>query len=997
MAKKKKDLRAPDRVAMAKVKGGGGGGRGGRGGGGMPRGPVRVPGGAAAKGHVTAKENVFERMWNRRKFDILGKKTKGEQRRVGKSRTDAVEKRKATLLPEYRQRNKNNKFLDYRFGENDENMMEDEKEIMRFQRERQAQLSRTSKFNLQDEDEEETGKEEEFLTHGGSVLSTFDDFDEEFPKDDDFHDPELDAAMVRDFHFGGPQFDEKKKMGNNEDGEEEQRPKTKKEAMEELIAKSKYFKAQNQKEKDEDEDFREKLDLEFRQLSESDALLSLLRPKKTNLLATLAKKGTNRDTGSQKLSTNGTMTAGNDEEDKDDYEKLAKEMVFEMRGKATNRSKTTEEMAKEERERLVELEKKRKRRMTGEDASDEEGEEGEEEGGGRRKRVKRREPSGDDLEDNVVVEEEYGEKGWVYDVLGRRDEEGEEEGEEEDEDEDEDEDESGEEEEEGEEGGEGEEGDEDEEESEEEEGGGRDLEEADWEQSDEELEGGKGEEKKIETRQESKNSVPEEGVGEREKGDRKIGKKVSWKEEAQVDGKEREEREKAAKELPYVLEAPQTLMELRNIVDNREIAELSEAIRRIRTFNAVGLAAENRRKMQVFYGVLVQYFAFLAGENPLPFDRLDSLVQPLIEMSTLTPIFSAVCARERISRMHQQLTAKLKAADQISVFPSVRTLLLLRLWTIIFPTSDFRHPVITPIFLLISEYLSRCPVKSLRDAAIGCFLCAQILTMASQGRRFCPEAIFFLHALLRTALPEKKKEGKKLPFQGVPLYMEEQVGSQHWLFPEETKEYGNKVELLDFCETMTTKDETDLNSDEFRFGLLMSLLSTLHGFVVIYENLTSFPEIFSSFLTTLDNLSQVSLPGDLEALREKLSGSIKKKILEVENLRQPMRMRVKRPEPIKQFNPRFEENFISGRNYDPDKERADRKKMQKLLKREARGAARELRKDNYFLAEERRKEQLMASEERDEKYRKAMAFLQGQESAFKSGQMGNKKGRRNKR
>jgi hypothetical protein len=46
---------------------------------------------AAAKGEPGAKLNPFERLWNRRKFDVLGKKTKGEQRKIGQSRSRAVE------------------------------------------------------------------------------------------------------------------------------------------------------------------------------------------------------------------------------------------------------------------------------------------------------------------------------------------------------------------------------------------------------------------------------------------------------------------------------------------------------------------------------------------------------------------------------------------------------------------------------------------------------------------------------------------------------------------------------------------------------------------------------------------------------------------------------------------------------------------------------------------------------------------------------------------
>ena len=90
-------------------------------------------------------------------------------------------------------------------------------------------------------------------------------------------------------------------------------------------------------------------------------------------------------------------------------------------------------------------------------------------------------------------------------------------------------------------------------------------------------------------------------------------------------------------------------------------------------------------------------------------------------------------------------------------------------------------------------------------------------------------------------------------------------------------------------------------------------------------------------------------------------------------------------------------SYAKGRDYDPDRERAERKKLQRAVKKDARGAARELRKDNYFLAEERRKEQVEAEGEREEKYKKAMAFLQEQEGAFKSGQLGNSAKKKKKR
>lgn len=88
---------------------------------------------------------------------------------------------------------------------------------------------------------------------------------------------------------------------------------------------------------------------------------------------------------------------------------------------------------------------------------------------------------------------------------------------------------------------------------------------------------------------------------------------------------------------------------------------------------------------------------------------------------------------------------------------------------------------------------------------------------------------------------------------------------------------------------------------------------------------------------------------------------------------------------------------MKGRDYDPDRERAEGKKLRKLLNREAKGAARELRKDNYFLSEVKDKEKMRLEEERAEKYGKARAFLQEQEHAFKSGQLGKGKGKKRRR
>ncbi|KAM0862822.1 hypothetical protein ACQ4PT_045009 [Festuca glaucescens] len=73
---------------------------------------MKARGAAAAE-----RSNPFEAIWSRRKFDVLGKKRKGEERRTSGSRSEAIHKRENTLLKEFEQCAKSSVFHDRRIGE----------------------------------------------------------------------------------------------------------------------------------------------------------------------------------------------------------------------------------------------------------------------------------------------------------------------------------------------------------------------------------------------------------------------------------------------------------------------------------------------------------------------------------------------------------------------------------------------------------------------------------------------------------------------------------------------------------------------------------------------------------------------------------------------------------------------------------------------------------------------------------------------------------------
>ena len=185
--------------------------------------------------------------------------------------------------------------------------------------------------------------------------------------------------------------------------------KSKKEIMEELIRKSKLFKAERQMQKEQDEDERERLD---------DVLQDLLRATDSGLKMRKTRAEEKEEMMQRLLSGKSSEGGKKDDEKKperDAFDTMALDISREARAAAaSNRTKTAEEIAKEDREELERLEQEREARMRGRDyveSDDDLGEEFDDSGdeGGSRKRKKRKRTamaSGDDS-GNLLLDPEY--------------------------------------------------------------------------------------------------------------------------------------------------------------------------------------------------------------------------------------------------------------------------------------------------------------------------------------------------------------------------------------------------------------------------------------------------------------------------------------------------------------------------------------------------------------------------------------------------------------
>lgn len=245
-------------------------------------------------------------------------------------------------------------------------MTPEQRALERFVKEKQKGNRKGALFDLEDVDEENQ------LTHSGKSLL----FDNSRPIDD-FEEAQMDLSngssigeaedlrplKRRRLSQGSSIEDDSLSAG---DESHAQRPRTKKEVMNEVIAKAKLHKYERQQAKEDDDDLRAELD---KGLPDLFALLRgtprLSMPKQTT------------DPNGLMNPDRAALLNGKERSQADkDYDERMRQMVFDQRSKPTERTLTEEEKVQLQAQKLRDLEEQRLRRMKGEqDDSSGEGEE----------------------------------------------------------------------------------------------------------------------------------------------------------------------------------------------------------------------------------------------------------------------------------------------------------------------------------------------------------------------------------------------------------------------------------------------------------------------------------------------------------------------------------------------------------------------------------------------------------------------------------------------
>lgn len=445
----------------------------------------------------------------------------------------------------------------------------------------------------------------------------------------------------------------------------------------------------------------------------------------------------------------------------------------------------------------------------------------------------------------------------------------------------------------------------------------------------------------------------------------------------------------SSKGIPFTFTCPDSLDTFLETINANDIplADIPLVVKRIRTLHHPSLAEENKFKLQTLIAVLLDYILYISSQitednTAATLSTIDALVPQVFTLTKAYPLSSSEHFINKLILMQKNLTrgvAKGPQTPEARTWPGVAECILLRITGLIWPTSDRSHPVTTPMSLLIGQYLSASRIRTLQDIARGLMLCSFVVEHERQSSRLVPEALNFLHNCASLLSPiSSKKELKYLNNEfGIPWPDFEQEQTKTLRITEEECLSDVEPSLLGFVEFIGSNPDP---STQAKVSLLSATMTLQDKFSRLYMGSTAYVELFRPFEVLWTTVIG-SLPGSLQVQKQALISTLHRLNGNAHRQRRALRLQAHRAIPLASHVPKFDQGFDparkGGRTFDPDAQRAEQAKLRALVKKERKGAVRELRRDNEFLAEARRK----AREEEDQRYAKSIDKIMGSLSA----------------
>lgn len=610
----------------------------------------------------------------------------------------------------------------------------------------------------------------------------------------------------------------------------------------------------------------------------------------------------------------------------DDYDKIMREMIFERRGAPADKLKSEEELANIEKQKLEKLERERLARMKGEDAE-----------------AKGNHRSADDLDDGYFLQPVDGNEEAAFDDAEGDAEDGlynpREISKEANRDETVVEDEN------------------DEDESD------------DEESEDDEAESEEDVDNLSDLKEDSESEEEVVPVQTSPKKDKTPVRSDPVAQAAQ------QAREKAEAELPFTFELPRKYEQLEELLKRRSPEEQLVILERMVKSNNAKFSRENKQKMISLYAFLLQHLNDMFVSFPKEslhhhFRLLNGLSPFLYDLAKINPSETSQCFLDVLKEKQEEYRKKPRQ------YPQLDSLIFLKLVPVLFSASDFRHPVVSPALVFISQLLSRCQVRNRKDVTSGLFLVTTVLECVERSKRFLPAALNFLNGVLYLCF--RKRSITVVPV--VPPFKSSPPLNNLLALDENTRNCGE----LDF--SLNSEDfVTEEVDDSFKLRALSATLELVSRVFQQMQETSAVHQLTIDFMRSLERIDEELLPVLLKVSLNETLNTVKALHL------RPLLFLLapeQKPKPLRLIEPKIEAVYDDIRRR-PAKnqqvcDREKRRKLQQKVKRESRAAAREIRQDNEFIAKLQFKQRAASDRERREKVKRIFSDATTQQGELKS-------------
>ena len=406
--------------------------------------------------------------------------------------------------------------------------------------------------------------------------------------------------------------------------------------------------------------------------------------------------------------------------------------------------------------------------------------------------------------------------------------------------------------------------------------------------------------------------------------------------------------------IPFLLEVPEHINDFNALVADKDDETIVSIIKRIIASNHPTLKEENKAQIAGFYTILLKYLVQRFKAKDLSALLLDSSCTALFSVTkhVSTELYNHLYAM--VLELKERVTKN--TGKNLSAVITPRLLVYFYMISKIYPTTDYKHAIVSPVLLSISWAMSACSVRKLADVKIGLFLSSLLLEYSIISKKYNAEVVYFLTQVMTSVTSNAK----------VHEYVSNFKIKQQDLILEndQTSIVPQPLRLMEIYSSEKSE----------KISVLFTLLKTCHRVLKMYFNYTAFDSVFRTLHSKISSLSL----GNYHKVFPTLVALMSTDYERFSNKLMPfLRYENQKPRSIKMLEPKFDMVFIDKRGAaaGPNKEENEHKKLKKKLKSEMKGAIREIKKDNKFISRIKHKDQAKKDKTRKRKVGEIMGFL----------------------